>query len=335
MDGAGIPSNVYIVLGSYNGARFIQQQIKSIQEQSFRNWKLLIRDDCSSDNTTAVIHRIADTDPRIILVEDDFGRQGVVDNFGVLLQTAYEAGADYVFLADQDDVWNCEKVDEQLNAMQRAEAMGGTEEPLLVHSDLAVVDGQLNRIRKSFMAYQHIRHEESNSLATLLVQNFVTGCGTLVNRSLLKIALPLPDSLLMHDWWLALCAATFGRIVYVNKTLVLYRQHERNVVGARGWRLQNLYKAGIANRWRHWTESFHRSVYQAEQLCLRVEIYERHLPPMVARIVRRYCDIFSVNRGSFHRIKTAVLLGIRRQRVVDTLALYASIFLWRETPGSK
>jgi len=335
MDSAPSPSIVYIVLGSYNGARYIRQQIQSIREQTFQGWTLFIRDDGSSDNTTEIIRDMTSCDRRVMLIEDHLGRQDVVRNFDILLRKAYEAGAEYVFLADQDDVWRNDKIDVQLEAMRRDESTHGSEMPLLVHSDLVVVDGNLNQIRESFMAYQHIRHEEFNSLTTLLVQNFVTGCGTLVNRALLKVALPLPASLLMHDWWLALCAATVGKITYVNEALVLYRQHEKNVVGASGWWLQHLYKASIVGRWRRWTDYFHRSIYQAEQLRLRLQQYDRNPSLTTDRIVKRYCAIFNSDRGRIHRVKSAALLRIHRQRMLDTFALYASIMLWRGRPEPK
>jgi len=116
--------------------------------------------------------------------------------------------------------------------MSELEARHGYSEPLLVHSDLQVVDAGLKPISSSFMQYQRIAHED-DGLRTLLLSNFVTGCTCLLNRQLAELALPIPREAIVHDWWLALCAASAGHIGYIAEPLVKYRQHGANVIGAK------------------------------------------------------------------------------------------------------
>ena len=119
-------------------------------------------------------------------------RLGAVASFSRVLQQALEAGADYVLLADQDDVWTASKIGMQLEVAQHLESESAWEQPVLVHSDLSVVAADLRIIHPSFVGYERLPHAPSNPLGTLLLQNYVTGCTILVNRPLLEIALPIP-----------------------------------------------------------------------------------------------------------------------------------------------
>ena len=101
---------IFILLGAFNGTRFIEQQIDSIQNQSLEDWRLLVRDDESTDNTVSVVRDISRRDHRIELLEDNLGHLGAVHNFSTLMQRSHDLGAEYVFLADQDDVWCPEKI---------------------------------------------------------------------------------------------------------------------------------------------------------------------------------------------------------------------------------
>lgn len=220
-----------MVLSAYNGGRHIAQQIDSIIGQSFRDWKLLVRDDGSSDNTREIVQTFAAKDPRISLVSDVKGNLGPWASFGELFAIALELGAAYVFVADQDDVWLPGKMDEQLSIMRTSEELSGTAQPLLVHSDPQVVDENLQPIHPSFREFQRTSYDTRDPLRTLLIHNAVVGCTMAMNRALLRVALPIPPRA-WHDWWIALCAAATGTIRCTPTPTVLYRQHARNVIGA-------------------------------------------------------------------------------------------------------
>ena len=235
IDSPPAAAELFIVMSCYNGDRFVKEQIESIQKQTLKDWTLLVRDDGSADDTVPLVDELARRDPRIVRISDGRGRLGPAASFGVLLERAFAAGARYVSLADQDDVWHPDKLQRGLALLRAREAVMGTDVPLLVHSDLTVVSEDLVLIHPSFLRFQGLLHVEDNPIRQLLVQNFVTGCSSVVNRALLGCALPFP-SILMHDWWLALCAGALGEILFLPEATLLYRQHAANTVGATGLR---------------------------------------------------------------------------------------------------
>jgi glycosyltransferase involved in cell wall biosynthesis len=228
-------SAVVIVLSSYNGARYIDDQIESIRAQTFRKWKLLVRDDGSSDETRSIVMKHQGIDDRIELVNDNLGNLGPWASFGALLSTAAKRNPAYVFLSDQDDVWLPAKIANQLAALKRVEEMRGLDHPVLAHSDLEVVDDKLAPLHLSFREFQGISHNSDDPLRTLLLHNAVVGCTVAINRALLAVAIPLPPGS-PHDWWLGLCAAATGTILSSGERTVKYRQHDSNTVGAPGKR---------------------------------------------------------------------------------------------------
>jgi rhamnosyltransferase len=222
-----------IVLSTYNGSAHLADQVESIRAQTEPNWRLYVRDDGSSDDTRDQIARFAAVDARITVVADDAGNIGAPASFGALLSHVFARGEAYVFLSDQDDVWLPSKAAHMLGVAIREERRVGVHVPLLVHSDLRVVSADLDLVHPSYFGLQQLDPHEDTRPTRLLFRNAVTGCATLVNRALLHRALPFPR-VAMHDWWLAQCAALFGRIAFVDEATVLYRQHDANAFGARG-----------------------------------------------------------------------------------------------------
>jgi rhamnosyltransferase len=331
-DDGGAENRVVIVLSSYNGARFIAEQVESIRRQTLAGWTLLVRDDGSSDGTPRILESFAATEPRILLLQDGRGNLGPAESFAVLMEAALKAGAGYVAFADQDDVWHPDKLERQLEALRAREAAAGSTVPLLAHSDLSVVDEELRVIHPSFLAFQRLGQDRRAPLQTLLTQNFVTGCTIVVNRALLRAALPLPDVVVMHDWWLALCAVTLGEIVSDPRVTVLYRQHGRNAAGSRGWMEAGLDAALHPVRW--WRSSlaaFAATVAQACALARRVESEARGNPssagPLAA--VREYCGAFTPGTGALQRLRTVRRHGVGpRSALGYPFFFYARVALW-------
>lgn len=262
--------SVAILLATYNGQSYLREQIESIVQQDYQDWRLYVRDDGSTDETIDIVRAYAIDDERVVLIEDESGRLGPAHNFAALLEIALKSGEAYISLADQDDVWESDKLSLLLSEISAAEDCYG-DLPLLCFSDLSVADRNLNVLNPSFMSYQHLRYESEDPLQVLLVQNFVTGCAAMFNRRLLETALPVPRQALMHDWWLALCAAAFGRIAYVNRPLAYYRQHGSNEVGAKSLgSLLNPFKTNWFSRWREGRDNFVKSISQASALAGRI-----------------------------------------------------------------
>ena len=222
--------HIDILLATYNGAPFLSEQIESILNQTYQNWTLIIHDDNSTDNTVSVINHFVRQCPEKLRFIDDSIRLGSpTKNFDYLLR---HVSADYMMFCDQDDVWKKDKIEKTMNIMQQAESSHGKSTPLLVHSDLEIVDEQLNVISPSMWTYQKLNQELTNDLSALAVQNTVTGCTMMFNKSLYIKSVPIPEQAFMHDWWMALIACKHGQIVPIKESLIKYRQHEDNQVGA-------------------------------------------------------------------------------------------------------
>jgi glycosyltransferase involved in cell wall biosynthesis len=222
-----------IVMSAYDGASYLEAQLESIRGQSAGHWRLYARDDGSRDDTAQRLREWARRDPRIEVLANDGRNLGPAASFEVLLQHALDRGERYVFLSDQDDVWLPDKCARMLALMREREVAAGRDVPVLVHSDLRVVDRDLAPVHPSFIAQHRIDAKEERRATRLLVGNSVTGCAALVNAALLRCALPMPE-VAMHDWWLAQCAGAFGELAFLDEPTVLHRQHGANTVGARG-----------------------------------------------------------------------------------------------------
>ncbi len=229
---------ITIVLATYNGELFLEEQIKSIQSQTIVGWQLFVRDDGSTDNTVAIIEKLAAEDSRIQLVSVASQKPlGPVGNFAFLIEHVFKLSPDFIAFADQDDIWFNDKLERQLLAMNRIEHDIGKHCPILVFSDLELINGENQKIHASFMNYQHIHQPGTAGLSTLLVQNHIVGCTMMANRALLETAYPLPKGAYMHDWWFGLCAKACGHLEYLSKPTMQYRIHGKNAVGAAGFNL--------------------------------------------------------------------------------------------------
>ncbi|CAM3628340.1 glycosyltransferase family 2 protein [Deinococcus frigens] len=217
-----------IVLATYNGERYLHEQIQSLLTQTV-TCGILCHDDGSSDTTEVILQKYTLEEERFkVISHHSLG--GASQNFSFLLENSE---ADYVLCSDQDDIWLPDKIACLLKAMHFYESVYGNDMPLLAHSDLCVIDAHGNLMDKSFWNYQHLNPEWGDQFNLILTQNVVTGCSMLVNRALINKSMPIPREAIMHDWWLALVACSFGKIIWIPEATILYRQHNNNAVGAK------------------------------------------------------------------------------------------------------
>lgn len=213
-----------IIMATYNGEKYLDQQIKSIVEQTVEDWRLFIRDDASEDNTVEIIKKYAAAFPDKIFYsvrEKNSGNPKMV-----FFELIAETKGEYIVSCDQDDIWNRDK----LAILMRCFKKNDNKKPLLVHTDLTVIDEKNRITSRSMVKQQHIP-VKAVALNRLLAQNVVTGCSMAFNRALCD-ELKEPDGLPVHDWWIAAVAAIKGRIIYINRSTVYYRKHSQNVCGA-------------------------------------------------------------------------------------------------------
>ena len=223
-------STVRILLATYNGEKYIGEMIESILAQDYQDWQLVLSDDQSRDGTVSILEDYAEKYPdRISHYRSGLHFGNAQDHFLHLLSQFPDAP--YLMFCDQDDVWHQDKVSGTLKKMKEIEEQGV---PAVVHTDLRVVDGQLQEMAPSFLDYSGLSGERMQ-LKHLLVQNVVTGCTMMINRALAELAIAhMPEGkILMHDWWLAMIGAAMGKTGFWNEATIDYRQHGNNTVGAK------------------------------------------------------------------------------------------------------
>lgn len=213
-----------ILLATYNGEKYLREQLDSILNQTYSNFRLIISDDCSNDNTKRILEEYKQKDDRIEVYYQN-ENIGYVKNFEFLLGKVQNK---IYALSDQDDIWLPEKLEKYVEKMKE-------EKSDLVFGDLEVVDEKLNTVNKSFNDYMQLTRKikRCNDYSKLYLYNCVTGCTILAKKKLLNKILPIPKDTkhVLHDYWIALITSIYGKISYVEETYIKYRQHGNNQVG--------------------------------------------------------------------------------------------------------
>lgn len=223
---------VTILIGSYNGEKYIGEQLDSILRQTFQDFVVCICDDCSTDCTFQIIQNYVAKYPEKIRAKKNLKNTGNAKyNFYELMTSNMD---DYIMLCDQDDVWLDNKIEITLKKMKEAERKYGVEKPILVHTDLIVVNQKLEVISSSYREAMNSNFYRTK-LRDQLIQNTLTGCTAMYNKEVCKRLKTehTPDYMVMHDWWLNLVVSAFGVIVPMEERTILYRQHENNEIGAK------------------------------------------------------------------------------------------------------
>lgn len=219
---------VAILLATYQGERFLEEQIDSLFEQTYKNWKLYIHDDGSDDKTVEILQRYKEQYPEQIVLLDGNITGGPKTNFLYMMKQVESA---YYMCCDQDDIWLPEKIEKTYNQMKSLET--DVDIPCLVFTELKIVNEDLEVISDTMSRYQKLDCVNTN-LHRMLMQNVVTGCTMMLNRKLRDMVIQYKDikNIIMHDWWASIIAAEFGKIKFIEEPTILYRQHDDNNIGA-------------------------------------------------------------------------------------------------------
>jgi glycosyltransferase involved in cell wall biosynthesis len=210
-------------MATYNGEKFLEEQLDSILNQSFQDFELIICDDASSDSTVDIIHSYIKKFPNISLFQN-IKPLGVIQNFKKAIRLAQTP---YIALSDQDDIWHHEKLEILLQEMKILEE-SHKHIPLLVHSDLALIDENNQLFAKSFFDFKDYKFKENKDLSQMLGRCGVMGNTILMNRVLKEKALIFWDYGEIHDYTLALINELYGKRKTIYKPLVNYRIHDNN-----------------------------------------------------------------------------------------------------------
>ena len=270
-------ATVQVLLSSYNGEKYIREQLDSILSQEGVEVQLLIRDDGSTDGTRSILAEYEQQWENISVM---YGTNvGVIQSFFLLLEQA--GNYPYVALADQDDVWLKQKLKRAIERIEKEEnnkkvsnhkksieknyakcKIGSSEkqkelchrsdvrkeykEPVVYCSAKQLVDAKLYPL-PSPIKYPNIRTEFGNAL----VENMCTGCTCVINRAMVQLLKgKQPKFTIMHDFWIYLVGTCFGTVIYDEESYILYRQHGANELGAATSLFEN-YKRRIKNFKKH------------------------------------------------------------------------------------
>lgn len=268
-----------VLLSTYNGERFLREQLDSLFLQTFSDFTLYVRDDGSSDQTISILLEYEKKYTNIVIFKNDQINRGACMSFIWLLKNVE---AEYYMFCDQDDIWFPSKIELTFNAI-KSEEFRSKNMPILVHTDLIVTNSNLDIICESLW-----KNDKTDPLKItrkyLRIVNYITGCTMLFNRIARDLAILNYKNVLMHDFWVGICVdAANGAIVTLPIPTIYYRQHSSNAIGAsnKKFRFPNLQRYFHIPDFKYSKDLFKmiKSKYKmtlADYIILRVKFYLKH-----------------------------------------------------------
>lgn len=301
------PIEVAVLLATYNGEKYLEEQILSILEQKDIWVKLYIHDDFSRDSTLKVIEKLSKSYPGQIEVVHSEYRLGVVKTYQFLLD---RVEADFYFFSDQDDVWFVDKIISEVKILKEYQ-----NEPALVYSDLEIVDANLNVVNQSMFSHMNVKN--TNQPEKLLVQNVITGNTVGFNRQLRDLVIKSfrmeSEYVLMHDGWLGLIATLYGRLLFLDQPTVKYRQHGNNVVGAKKSHFNKIFQI------KKLRNAVLDTVLQAKTLNEKAKNYDKTESSTI-QIIDNYATI--LERNPIQRFFTLSKNKYQKQGIIRNIFFY-------------
>jgi len=279
--------NVSIVMATYNGEKYLREQIESILSSTYKDFELHITDDGSQDKTMEILEQYRRKYPDKIHIKRNEANMGAARNF---LNAVMGMTSEYIMLCDHDDVWRMDKIARAIKRVKQMEVQFGKDTPIAVFTDAYVTDENLNIIHDSFFRSCRL-NPRLTDLPHLLMENKLIGCTVMINQAVLRILQsgPLPARVKFHDHWLGLIAASAGRIGFIKEPTMLYRQHGSNVVGNRGY---ISYVADRVSNIRKQRKSLMELYMQAEEFAF---LYGSHIEKGNLEIIRNFSRLHQYN----------------------------------------
>ena len=292
---------VTVLLSTFNGSKFLQQQLNSLYEQTYRNLRILVRDDGSSDSTRALLKNEQSKD--FIDMQEGYRNLGPALSFFELLKSAALTETEYVAFCDQDDVWHPEKIARAVSAL--AGVAGSC--PAMYCSRLEVVDENLKHVGYTDLP-------KKVGFGNALVESVAVGCTMVLNRKAIDlICTNLPSKVVIHDWWFYLVISCFGKVVFDNSSYIKYRQHGSNTFGV------------ASNRLAHLVRKYHRffgkgegHLWISEQASSLLAIFKVSIPSSNILVLNNFVE---AKLSLYRRIQLVLSNSIWRQKWSDNLIL--------------
>lgn len=298
-----------VILSSYNGEKFIREQITSILAQRDVKIDLIIRDDGSTDTTPAIIRQLCEEHKNIHFVQGQ--NVGVVKSFFELMKLA-QKDSDYLAFADQDDFWKPGKL---ARAHERMKSYSSSA-PVMYYSRLEFTDTDLKTIGFSAVPRYSGFHNA-------VVQNQATGCTVVLNnQAKILVTRNLPAWSLMHDWWCYLVISAFGKIIYDDQSNILYRKHGNNVTPATPWFIVELYARTL-----RFLGKGKITEKVSDQVAEFKRVFENHLTESQMQIIDGFLGLRHATL--FQRVRYTLDMPVRRNTPLDNLILRILIIAGR------
>jgi glycosyltransferase involved in cell wall biosynthesis len=303
-----IPNRVTVLLSTYNGSRFLQQQLDSLYQQTYPNIRILVRDDGSTDATRALLAG-EQAKGRIDILEGH-NNLGPALSFFELLKSAVGTETEYVAFCDQDDVWHPEKI---ARAIQKLSGVAN-DRPAMYCSRVELVDENLKHI-----GYTDLPRKIG--FGNALLESVAAGCSIVLNReAMILVGRNLPSKVVIHDWWCYLVVSCFGEVIVDAEATLKYRQHGSNAIG-------------VADGFTRWARKYRRffgdgagHLWMSEQAASLLEIFKDRVPATNRKVLN---DFVAAKSSLFRRMQLALSNEIWRQKWSDNLLLRLLILMNR------
>lgn len=211
--------SVCVLLSTYNGEKYLREQLDSLITQEGIKLSIVVRDDGSEDNTIGILDEYMKRDSRITYYEGK--NVGPAQSFLDLIIKSPDS--DYYAFCDQDDVWDNDKLKIAVDFLEKE----NQSKPNMYYSNLRIVDQTL-----SFYRFSHLEPLKQKTKYSVLTEDLATGCTVVFNRTTVKyVKIGIPECCSMHDTWISMICKFFGKTVYDFEAHISYRQHDNNVVG--------------------------------------------------------------------------------------------------------
>lgn len=311
-----------ILMATYNGERYLNQQIESIINQTYLNWKLLVRDDGSQDKTMQILQSYSLQDNRIEILQNNTDKHGAYLNFWTLIYKARKEyfNFDYYFFSDQDDVWEPDKLEVMINNSKNFSHY----KPVLVYSDMRVIDENSMVIHNSLNKIMGIG--EMRGYSIFFTHGFLWGCNICINNALFNNLplLPLEHpfiNIMSHDNYIGKYALLEGQIKYINTITINHRRHSTNSTGGYYMKLSKfkIIKRGLFNF--DDLSKTHARVYN--QTLFTLDIFENnniHHSQAIVNTIRKI-----ILNGGFKSVIPMIRLGVWRKQLSRTMGIYLVI----------